>query len=139
MAIQSVGVLIGIPSFIAGKFPDRSAVEVEIAWTTDVPNDFLWPEPWKPLPLPEGWIGLLRSAEVELQSEVCVGHPLYGVPRQVVAFNADDVNEFLFATNNPAAPVAFVHLTYKAEIDPRWPYTVGYSGWDASRDAWEAP
>ena len=105
----------------------------------EVPDNFPWPAPWKPLPLPEGWLGLVRSAEAELQSEVCTGHPLYRVACRAVAFNADDVSEFLFATDNPAAPVAFVHLTFKAETDPQWPYTVCYSGWEAFRAAWEAP
>lgn len=106
---------------------------------TDVPNGFEWPAPWKPLPLPAGWLGLVRSAEAELQSEVCPGHRLYRVECRTVAFNADDVNEFLFATDDPAAPVAFVHLTFQAETDPRWPYTVTYAGWEAFRAAWLTP
>ena len=103
----------------------------------EVPAGFQWPAPWKPLPLPEGWLGLVRSAEAELQSEVCLGHLLYRVACRAVAFNADDVNEFLFTTDRPGAPIAFVHLTFKAENDPTWPYTVCYPGWEAFRVAWE--
>jgi hypothetical protein len=102
----------------------------------DVPDDFLWPAAWKPLPLPDGWLGLVRSAEAELQSEVCPGHCLYRVACRAVAFNADDVNEFLFVTDNATAPLAFVHLTFRAESDPFWPYTVVYSGGEAFRAAW---
>src|SRR5262245_47306269 len=100
-----------------------------------VPSDFSWPASWKPLPLPEGWLGSVGSAEAELQSEVCPGHLLYCVACKAVAFNADDLNEFLFITDNPAAPLAFVHLTFRSETDPEWPYTVGYSGWEAFRAA----
>jgi hypothetical protein len=105
----------------------------------EVPDNFSWPEPWKPLPLPEGWLGLVRSAEVELQSEICPGHLLYGQACRVVAFNSDDVNEFLFVTGNSAAPLAFVHLTFRAESDPKWPYTVCYDGWESFSKAWQLP
>src|SRR5688572_24765770 len=69
----------------------------------EVPDDFLWPALWKPLPLPEGWLGLVRSAEAELQREVGPGHPLFGAACRDIAYNANDVNEFLFVTDSPAA------------------------------------
>jgi hypothetical protein len=101
-----------------------------------VPDGFLWPQRWKPYPLPDTWLGKVASAEAELQSEVCPGHPLYRVGCRAVAWNAADPNEFMFVTSNPALPLAFVHLTWKAEHDPGWPYTVGYAGWDEFRSAW---
>ena len=104
----------------------------------DVPDDFCWPWPWTPLPFPSGFLGRVGSVEEELHSEVCEGHPLYHVPCRVIGWNPDDTNEFLFVTGNPAMPLAFVHLTWKAERDPSWPYTVGYPGWDAFRSAWLA-
>lgn len=104
---------------------------------TEIPKDFKWPTSWKPLPLPKGWLGILQSAEAELQSEVCPGHLLYHVTCRAVAFNSDDVNEFLFTTSRPGMPLAFVHLTFRAETNPMWPYTVGYSGWEDFRIAWE--
>ncbi len=110
--------------------------EAEDAGVVDVPEYFCWPRPWKPLPLPSGWLGQVGSVEAELQSEVCEGHPLYHVPCRVVAWNVDDPNEFLFVTDNPAMPLVFVHLTWQAERDPTWPYTVGYLGWNAFRTAW---
>lgn len=67
----------------------------------ELPDNFSWPAAWKPLPFPEGWLGLVRSAEVELRSEVCPGHPLYSRVCRAIAFNADDVNEFLFVTTTP--------------------------------------
>ena len=100
------------------------------------PDNFDWPYPWAPLPFPQGWLGKVESVEAELQSEVCPDHPLYREKCKVVARNAEDPNEFLFVTSNPEMPLAFVHLTWKAERDPTWPYTVGYSGWDTFRQAW---
>src|SRR5207244_3795352 len=96
-----------------------------------------WPEPWRSLPLPPGWIGRVESVEGELQAEVGERHPLYRVRCRAVAWNEADTNEFLFATANPAMPLAFVHLTWKTERDSTWPYTVGYPGWSAFRAAWE--
>lgn len=104
----------------------------------EIPSGFIWPASWKSLPLPSGWLGRVGSIEAELQSEVPPGHLLHRVACQVVAFNAEDPNEFLFASENIAAPVAFVHLTWKTESDPVWPFTVGYSGWEAFRAAWVA-
>lgn len=104
----------------------------------EVSTDFDWPAPWKPLPVPSGWLGLVESAEAELQSEVCERHPLYRVRCRVLAWNAEDTNEFLFATDAPDMPVAFVHLTWKRERDPTWPYTIGYSGLGAFYTAWSS-
>lgn len=89
------------------------------------------------MPVPKGWHGLVRSAEAELQSETCLGHLLHNISCRAVAYNADDVNEFLFTTESAAIPLAFVHLTYKAETDPTWPYTVSYSSWEEFRLAWQ--
>jgi hypothetical protein len=96
----------------------------------------LWPRPWKPLPFPSGWLGQVESLEAELRSELCSGHPLFQLSCRVIGWNAEDPNEFLFATDDPKIPIAFVHLTWKTEQDPNWPYTVGYPCWDAFRSAW---
>ncbi len=104
-----------------------------------VPDNFPWPASWKPLPLACGGLGLARSAEAALQSEVCPGHPLYRVACRAVAFHARDPNEFLFATDHPWVPVAFVHLRLRAEADPRWPYTILYSGWGEFLATWGPP
>ncbi len=104
---------------------------------SDVPHNFRWPPPWQPLPLPDGWLGLVRSAEDELKSEMTSDHILHGVVCRAVAYNAEDTNEFLFATNSSSFPLAFVHLTFRKESDSEWPYTVRYTGWDEFRIAWD--
>ncbi len=104
---------------------------------TLLPEEFQWPSPWKPLSLLKDWLGLVNSPETELQAEVCPGHPLYRVKCQAIAWNEADPNEFLFATARKDMPLAFVHLTWKSEHDPSWPYTVGYNDWEAFQRAWE--
>jgi hypothetical protein len=106
---------------------------------TDVPDDFAWPPPWRPLPFPPNWLGKVPSVETELQREVPPRHLLNGRTCRVVAYNPDHSDEFLFITDAPNAPIAFVHLTWQAERDPMWPYTVAYPGWEAFRLAWLNP
>src|SRR5262249_12740200 len=103
-----------------------------------MPDGFEWPAGWKPLPLPDGWLGLAGPAEAELAREVGPGHPLHGTTCWALGVNGGDPNEFLFATGRPATPLAFVHLTWQAERDPGWPYTVCYPSWEAFRAEWQA-
>lgn len=102
-----------------------------------VPDGFGWPAGWKPLPLPEDWLGLVGSVESELAREVCRDHLLHDVDCRVVGFNSNDTNEFLLATDMPAIPLVFVHLTWQQEEDPSWPFTEVYAGWEAFRSAWD--
>jgi len=103
----------------------------------EVPENFTWPEPWKPLPLPETWIGRVESLDDELRLEVCAGHPLFGVTCRTVGWNSANLHEFLFATDSTDLPLVFVHLTWRPESDPRWPRTIMYAGWEAFRVAWQ--
>jgi len=63
---------------------------------------------------------------------VLFGRAVHAVARR------SDCDDVLFTTGSEAF---VVHLTWigKMETDPQWPYTVGYSGWEAFRVAWEAP
>jgi len=105
----------------------------------DIPEGFDWPPPWKPLPFPEGWlgrVGRVSSAEEELKREVGPGHVLLGRTCRAVAYNPKHCDEFLFVTDDPLNPLAFVHLTWQIERDPTWPYTITYAGWVAFWLAW---
>lgn len=99
------------------------------------PENFSWPTSWFPINQQEQG-GTAASLEAELRREVRSGHPLYGVDCKAVARNEAEPDDVLFVTSNPEMPLAFVHLTWKAEHDPAWPYTVGYAGWKEFRSAW---
>ncbi len=74
-----------------------------------------------------------------MHREVPPGHVLHGETCRAVAYNPEHSDEFLFVTDNPNTPIAFVHLTWQIERDPAWPYTIVYPGWEAFRLAWLNP
>jgi hypothetical protein len=74
----------------------------------------------------------------ELQRECCPEHPLHGRTCIAVARARDDLNEFVFVTDHPKYPIAFVHLTWTVERSPAFPHTTGYGSWDEFRIAWTA-
>ena len=113
------------------------------------PVGFEWPAPWVairdengclsyPPILSESFGDELPEPFLvdELRREVCPGHPLHGRVCQAVAQATDDPNEFLFATDNPKMPIAFVHLTWSVESSPAFPHTIEYRSWDEFRAAW---
>src|SRR5262245_36198653 len=86
-----------------------------------IPDTMDWLKPWEPLK---------DSGEVyvvELRKELGSRHVLFDVPVRAIArhVGCDDV---LFATADPANPLAVVHLTWasRTEPDPRWPCTTLY-------------
>ena len=95
-----------------------------------------WCFPWKPINDPRFHIETGRtiadpwdtplissSLEDELKRELCSWHPLFNYEVKAIAFSTEDMNEFIFFTSNPKMPLAFVHLTWRVEKDPKWPYT----------------
>jgi hypothetical protein len=110
---------------------------------------FDWPEPWGPIDDETRCLEFARimnevfgdyeaasTLSAELQRECCPAHPLHGRRCAPVAAARDDPNEFLFVTDHPEYPIAFVHLTWSVETDPMFPYTVGYRSWEAFGLAW---
>ena len=108
-----------------------------------------WPKPWEPiaaeskcLEFPQvmgqvfGGYDSAATLAAELQRECCSEHPLHGRRCVAVARAGDDPNEFVFITDHPAYPVAFVHLTWAGEQSATFPYTVGYQSWEEFRAAW---
>jgi hypothetical protein len=105
----------------------------------DLPGAFAWPAPWAPLGDEKQRLGLpavrnevfggepvASSIVEELRREVCSDHPLAGHRCVPVAYNREDENEFVFLTSNPELLVAVVHLTWKQEASPKWPWTYGF-------------
>lgn len=112
-----------------------------------IPVDFEWLNPWVPIDDPDmcAEFGPLFGDPIdnsdpipalieELHREMPVGHILYGLSVNVVAFCAADHNEFLFVTDEPSKPIAHVHLTWSIESDPKWPHTTIYR----TLDEWAA-
>ncbi len=62
----------------------------------------------------------------ELKHEVPSGHPLHGVPVLALAENIAAYDDFLFQLEDGTGRVAFVHLTWKKESNPEFPFTVIY-------------
>jgi hypothetical protein len=103
-----------------------------------IPQDYEWLAPWASIEDEGLHICLGRAfpdacnesvAErlvEELRREMPDGHVLCKLGLQVVAYCEADPNEFLFVTDDPAKPVACVHLTWQEETDPTWPYTRVY-------------
>ena len=88
------------------------------------PTQLEWLEPWQRL-------GASGDAFVsELQKEVSARHVLYGLSVIAVARRID-CDDVLFATPDPAKPLAVVHLTWvgRTESDPQCPDTTLYESW----------
>ena len=110
-----------------------------------IPSDFEWLSPWhlldrdKHASALEGGqiVAQIESGELvadslnaELRREIPLGHRLYELEFDAIAYCSADFNEFLFVTNSPTFPLACVHLTWRVENDVLFPRTVLYSNAD---------
>ncbi len=108
----------------------------------ELPTDFEWLAPWSALTNdadPDAIEGGQIQAEIEsgqtiasgLVAELCrempIGHRLAGCELRVIGRCDADHNEFLFATDDPSAPIACVHLTWKIESNANWPHADVYA------------
>ena len=95
----------------------------------ELPPDFQWLAPWSPVS-PEDGPGIVE----ELRREISVGHVL--AECEVMAIGeSDNYDDYLFGTNCPSKPLALVHLTWKVESNPEWPFTAVYASLDDWIDA----
>ena len=105
----------------------------------EFPSEFEWRTPWIPIddptlieefgPIfadPDENAAPAPTLAEELHREMPKGHLLYGLKVKAVAFCVADHNEFLFVTNDPNKPIAWVHLTWSVESDRKWPFTCIY-------------
>jgi hypothetical protein len=116
------------------------------------PEHFEWPAPWQPFVEDASWLEwanlmvdfgkskenakIPATVPAELQRECCAEHPLYGRVCVPIAQSLAYPDDFLFITDNPEMPIAFVHLTWSRESNAMFPYTVGYASWEEFRVAW---
>ena len=89
--------------------------------------------------LPTGWHVVqadeAAALEAEIARELCSAHALAGVKLSAIARNLgrDDV---LFANLTTPPEVHWVHLTWSAEKEPRWPHTERYGSLAEFVDRW---
>lgn len=88
------------------------------------PND--WLPPWEAIE--QSGSGL----SAELAREVCSGHCLFGVTAIPVAWNSAPhrYDDFLFKVDLPDYKYALVHLTWKPETRPEFPFTSLFRDWE---------
>jgi hypothetical protein len=87
-----------------------------------IPDGFEILVPWQP-------IGQDAEAlAVELRRELSQKHVLYGAKLKAVATRKDR-DDVLFEVGNKDEPLVVVHLTWRQEIDPRWPTTKFFKNW----------
>lgn len=88
--------------------------------------------------LPPEWIELTaaeaRPLESELQRELAPEHQLYG--RELRAVARRDSDDVLFAAPDREGPVFWVHLTWRVEQLPDWPWVQTYRDHDDFVERW---
>jgi hypothetical protein len=68
------------------------------------------------------WYYSGSGLESELIQEVATGHPLFQVKAVAVGRRKDN-DDVLFLLPDHDPPLAVVHLTWRHENNPKWPYT----------------
>ncbi len=93
-----------------------------------------WPEPWVPV-TDESQQSALPA---ELVRELSPGHVLAGAALRVLA-RSEAADEVLFEVEGRDFRLAEVHLTWRGEMDPRWPRTAVFpdlADWRANLPEW---
>jgi hypothetical protein len=95
-----------------------------------IPADIEWLEPWTPLASSVEALARADAFVQELRKELSSKHVLLGLSVVPIATRGDG-DDVLFATADPAKPLAVVHLTWtgRTEPDSPWPVTVIYRSW----------
>lgn len=82
---------------------------------------------------PVPWFATEEALDLELARETGARHPLAG-RRAVAIARRNDADGVLFRLPDGPALLALVHLTWRRETDPRWPFTTSFD----SVEAWMA-
>ena len=94
-----------------------------------VPGNIRIEEPWAALADgPEDQALVAKIAE-RLKKDLPKGHVLNGLELKAVARRLDQ-DDVLFEVLGGDQPLAVVHMTWKRETDPEWPWTKLYQSWD---------
>ncbi len=84
------------------------------------PSELDWPEGWESLHYDD-----IPKLTRELNREMCKEHILYSVPVCALG-RRKDRDDFIYQIQTEKAKFAFVHLTWRKEKQPSWPYTEVY-------------
>ncbi len=115
-----------------------------------LPPDFEWMPPWEPIEdesvvldgrqlmadLGAKMLGrvnpgtVANSLAAELRREMPAAHRLARCDLRAVGRCVEDADDILVTTDDASAPLAVVHMTWRIETDPAWPYTVIYHSLD---------
>ena len=94
-----------------------------------VPDNIRIEEPWAAFADgPDGQASATRIAE-RLKQDLPKGHVLSGLELKAVARRVDQ-DDVLFEVVGGDQPLAVVHISWRRETDPRWPWTTFYQSWD---------
>ena len=89
--------------------------------------------------LPEGWFPVsdeeARRFEAELVRELSPQHPLFRVSAECRA-RRKDRDDFLFSLSGVSSSLAVVHLTWRPEKLPDFPWTTMFSSEDDFGNNW---
>jgi hypothetical protein len=92
-----------------------------------IPGEIKILDPWRVIEASRD--GRARLLSDRLADELPEGHVLYGLKATALATRCDR-DDVLFEVEGGTARLAVVHMTWRREIDPRWPTTKLFDSWD---------
>jgi hypothetical protein len=129
---------------VIGRFLDDGRTS-DLTPKADVPFGYtqqkcLFPRMSKQMNLPDRWAAPSPEESMkfteELHREVCGAHILHATPMKAVArLNRRD--DFLFCGSNVSAPCYVVHLTWREERSPDFPWFVEFSSLSDFNHNWK--
>lgn len=79
------------------------------------PSELNWPEGWRALHYDD-----IPKITRELNREICKKHILYNAPACALG-RQSNTGHFLFQVDAENHKFAWIHLTWRKELDPTWP------------------
>lgn len=89
-----------------------------------IPDEIKMLSPWTALDVDRA-----KVLEAELMRELSPGHVLEGRRIKALASRGDR-DDVLFEIEDGTAKLALVHMTWRKELDSKWPSTMFFNGWE---------
>lgn len=93
-----------------------------------IPKDFEVLTPWRIIHDTPEIQNRTEQLSARLQSDLSPNHVLWGLSARAIATRID-CDDVLFEIESPEIPFAVVHMTWRKEVDPRWPRTKVFRSW----------